>query len=85
MSALAQLRINDLRPRLSVKPNPAGYPVSRRKRVGTTVRDRDARPAPDWVERHFQADGPDRLGVADITYVPTWAGFLYRTRERRRL
>jgi hypothetical protein len=34
MSALAQLRINDLRPRLSVKPNPAGYPVSRRKRVG---------------------------------------------------
>lgn len=34
MSALAQLRINDLRPRLSVKPNPAGYPVSRRARVG---------------------------------------------------
>ena len=34
MSALAQLRINDLRPRLSVKPNPVGFPKSRRVRVG---------------------------------------------------
>lgn len=34
MSALAQLRINDLRPRLNVKDNPAGYPKSRRNRVG---------------------------------------------------
>jgi len=29
------------------------------------------------VERDFTASGPDRLWVADITYVPTWAGFLY--------
>ena len=29
------------------------------------------------MERHFAADGPDRLWVADITYVPTGAGFLY--------
>ncbi len=36
-----------------------------------------ARPAPDLVERQFEAAGPDRLWVADITYVPTWAGFLY--------
>jgi len=51
--------------------------VSRRKRVRTTVRERDGRPAPDRVERDFSADAPDRLWVADITYVPTWAGFLY--------
>ena len=29
------------------------------------------------IERHFTAAGPDQLWVADITYVPTWAGFLY--------
>ena len=36
-----------------------------------------ARRAPDLVERQFTAAGPDRLWVADITYVPTWAGFLF--------
>jgi len=51
--------------------------VSRRKGPRTTVRDREARPAPDLVDRDFTAAGPDRLWVADITYVPTWAGFLY--------
>jgi putative transposase len=51
--------------------------VSRRKWVITTVRDRGARPAPDLVERNFAAPGPNRLWVADITYIPTWAGFLY--------
>jgi len=52
--------------------------ISRRRRRGTTRRDRDARPAPDLVERDFGAPtGPDQLWVADITYVPTWAGFLY--------
>jgi len=51
--------------------------VSRRKSPRTTIRDREARPAPDLVDRDFSAPGPDRLWVADITYVPTWAGFLY--------
>ena len=51
--------------------------VSRRKRAFTTRRDADARPAPDLVDRDFTADGPNQLWVADITYVPTWAGFLY--------
>jgi putative transposase len=50
--------------------------VSRRK-VRTTVRDGTARPAPDLVDRQFSAAGPDRLWVADITYVPTGAGVLY--------
>ncbi len=43
----------------------------------TTRRDQDVRPAPDLVDRKFTAPGPDRLWVADITYVPTAAGFLY--------
>lgn len=51
--------------------------VSRRRKTFTTVRDRDACPAPDLVERDFTATAPDQLWVADITYVPTWAGFLY--------
>jgi putative transposase len=51
--------------------------VSRRKWVTTTVRRRDACPAPDLVKRTFAAAGPNRLWVADITYVPTWTGFLY--------
>ena len=51
--------------------------ATRRRKWRTTKRDRDARPAPDLVERNFAANGPDELWVADITYVPTWAGFLY--------
>jgi putative transposase len=31
----------------------------------------------DLVDRKFYADGPNRLWVADITYIPTWSGFLY--------
>src|ERR1700731_4242622 len=50
--------------------------VSRRKSTITTVRD-GARQAPDLVDRNFTADRPNLLWVADITYVPTWAGFLY--------
>jgi putative transposase len=51
--------------------------ASRRRHVFTTIRDRQARPAPDLVERNFTAEGRDRLWVADITYIPTWSGFLY--------
>jgi putative transposase len=51
--------------------------VSRRNWIITTVRDHHARPAPDLVERNFAAAAPNRLWVADITYIPTWAGFLY--------
>lgn len=51
--------------------------ASRRKGCWTTRRDKDARPAPDLVERRFIADAPDKLWVADITYIPTWTGFLF--------
>jgi putative transposase len=45
--------------------------ASRRKAFKTTVRDIDTRPAPDLVDREFSADAPDKIWVADITYVPT--------------
>ncbi len=51
--------------------------VHRRRFIVTTRRDEAAAPAADLVNRSFTADGPDRLYVADITYLPTWAGFLY--------
>jgi putative transposase len=51
--------------------------VSFRKWVTTTTRDADAQPSADLVQRQFSADAPNRLWVADITYIPTWAGFLY--------
>ena len=51
--------------------------VSRRRGVRTTRVDRSHGAAPDRVERRFRADAPDRLWVADITYVPTWTGFVY--------
>lgn len=51
--------------------------VHRRRFVRTTVRDRDVAPAPDLVNRDFHATGPNQLWVADITYLPTWQGFLY--------
>ena len=49
----------------------------RRFKTGTTKRDAKAKPAPDLVNRDFSAKGPDQLWVADITYVPTWTGWLY--------
>lgn len=51
--------------------------VHRRRTFKSTKRDRDAAPAPDLVQRQFSPAGPDQLWVTDITYVPTWSGFLY--------
>ena len=57
----------------------AGLVGASRRRLGitTTRRDREARPAPDLVDRKFAAGGPNQLWVADITFVPTASGFLY--------
>jgi putative transposase len=48
-----------------------------RRRFRTTRRSRWAAPAPDLVLRSFGAPAPDRLWVADITYVRTGEGWLY--------
>jgi putative transposase len=49
----------------------------RRRRHGLTRRDSTTPPAPDLIGRQFTAERPDALWVADITYVPTWSGWLY--------
>jgi putative transposase len=52
--------------------------VHRRRRARVTPRPvRSVSLAPDLVRRNFRAPGPDRLWVADITYLPTDVGFLY--------
>ena len=51
--------------------------VSRRRKGTTTRRASGAQPAADLVDRDFSASVADELWVADITYVPTQAGFLY--------
>ncbi len=51
--------------------------VSRRRSPRTTLREVGARPAPDLVERDFAVAGPNRLWVADITYLSTWSGLLF--------
>ena len=48
-----------------------------RRWTTTTVSDPTAERALDRVDRNFKAEGPDQLWVADITYIPTWTGFLY--------
>jgi len=51
--------------------------ASRRHWKQTTRTRAGARRAPDLVRRHFSADGPNVLWVADATYIPTSEGFLY--------
>jgi putative transposase len=48
-----------------------------RRRMRTTRSDPAARPAPNLVERRFTVADIDQLWVGDITYVPTWQGWLY--------
>ena len=48
-----------------------------RKFVVTTMRPARVPEVADLVERHFDAERPNRLWVADATYIPTWSGFLY--------
>jgi len=51
--------------------------VSRRRAARTTIRRAGDRPHADLVPREFKANAPNKLWVADITYVPTRAGLLY--------
>lgn len=51
--------------------------VVRGKPVKTTVGDKAAPCPQDKVNRKFRADRPNRLWLADFTYVATWRGFVY--------
>ncbi|WSA04903.1 IS3 family transposase (plasmid) [Streptomyces sp. NBC_00841] len=49
----------------------------RGKKIVTTVADKEAERAPDRLGRQFVATAPNRVWVADFTYVATWSGTVY--------
>jgi len=49
---------------------PRAYVITTRSAAGIEAK-------ADLVNRNFRASAPDQLWVADITYIPTWAGFVY--------
>lgn len=49
----------------------------RGRRSRTTIPDETVVRPMDLVNRDFSAPGPNRLWVADLTYVATWSGFVY--------
>ena len=51
--------------------------VAPRRYKTTTIQDRTATPAPDLLERDFASATPGTKLVGDITYLRTWAGWLY--------
>lgn len=62
--------------RLMAEQGLEGVSRRRRRRSTTILSDRPC--APDLVERRFgAATGPNQVWFADITYVPTWEGWLY--------
>ncbi|RJN31785.1 hypothetical protein D3250_06575 [Nesterenkonia natronophila] len=51
--------------------------VRRGKGILTTIPAKDGVLAGDLLNRDFTADAPNRVWVADFTYVRTWAGWYY--------
>jgi putative transposase len=51
--------------------------VRRGKKVRTTIPAKDGRRAGDLLDRDFTAPAPNRVWVADFTYLRTWLGFVY--------
>jgi len=49
----------------------------RGKKVRTTMPDPAHERAPDLLKREFVAKAPNRVWVADFTYVPAWGGTVY--------
>jgi putative transposase len=49
----------------------------RRRRGRTTISVPGVRVCEDLVDRDFAAEAPNRIWVADITYLRTWQGWLY--------
>lgn len=77
----AELRFDGVRvsrKRVARLMRQAGLSGLVKRRLGrTTISVPGVRCAPDLVERDFVAAAPDRLWVADISYVRTWEGWLY--------
>jgi putative transposase len=76
---LADLGVIASRKRIAALMRTNGITGVSRRRVYcvTTVRNPKERPAPDLVKRQFIATDINQLWVADMTYIPTWQGFLH--------
>ena len=74
---LADQGVMASRKRIATVMRLSHIPGVSRSYVVTTTRDKRQRPAPDLVKRQFVATDINQLWVADMTYVPSWAGFLY--------
>ena len=57
----------------------AAYVVTTRRDQSASVRHQTS------SQRRFTATAANQLWVADMTYVPTWAGFIYLGHRARRL
>lgn len=51
--------------------------VSSKFKPTTTVNDPSKKPAPNVIDQQFEATAPNQKWVADITYLPTLAGWVY--------
>jgi len=74
---LCQEGVRVSRKRVARLMRKAGIRGVTRRRFTVTTHPSQRQPAPDLVKRRFEATQPNELWVADITYVPTWSGFLY--------
>src|SRR6202046_2776212 len=76
----AELKADGLsvgRKRIARLMRAAGIAGVSRRRSAPTRQATDHHPASDLVRRNFMAERPNELWVADITFLPTLAGFLY--------
>ncbi len=71
--AVARCTVERLMRELGLRGVVRGRPKTRR----TTMAQLGAERPADLVRRDFTAAAPNRLGVADLTYVGTWTGFCY--------
>jgi putative transposase len=78
-AALRSAGVRHGRKRIARLMRSTGLVVASNRRGGpvTTRRHDSSRPAPDLVDRNFTASGPNQLWVANNTFIPTAAGFLY--------
>jgi transposase InsO family protein len=77
----ALLRAGEWVPRCQVQRLMRAHGIAGAKRRGkswlTTRPDPQARRRPDLVERNFSVSGPDRLWVADLSYLRCWEGLVF--------
>ena len=75
---LAATDIHVARKRVARLMRQAGLAAKRWTRRGhTTTPDPSAAPAPNIVDRNFTPPAADHLWAVDMTYIPTWQGWLY--------